>query len=129
MRITWLFGTSAVALAFFGISLLAAPASLLAVYGLTVTPDGEVVARVLGAQLVGYVLVEWFAIRGGRDVRVANVRSVFVAEVLSLAVTAIAALQGRGNTLFLAVVAIFLVFSLWRGYYLITYAREPAISR
>ena len=128
MRITWLFGAAAIALAFFGIGLLAVPASLLAAYGLTVTPDGEVVARALGAQLAGYVLVEWFAIRGGREVRVANVRSVFVAEVLSLAVTAIAALQGRGNTLFLGVVAIFLVFSLWRGYYLITYAREPAIT-
>ena len=123
MRITWLFGTAAVALAFFGIGLRVAPGSLLAMYGLAATPDGEVVARVLGAQLLGYVLVEWFAIRGGRDVRIANVRSVFVAEVLSLAVTAIAAIQGRGNTLFLGLVAIFLAFSLWRGYYLITYAR------
>ena len=128
MRITWLFGTAAVASAFFGIGLLAVPGPLLTVYGLTTTPEGEVVARVLGAQLVGYVLVEWFAIRGGREVRVANVRSVFVAEVLSLAVTAMAALQGRGNTLFLGVVAIFLVFSLWRGYYLISYEREPTIA-
>ena len=132
MRITWLFGASVITLAFFGGALLAVPVWLLGMYGLQMTPDGEVVARVLGAQLLAFGVLEWSAIRGGRELRVTAVRAAFVGEVSSLAITAIAALQGRGNTLFLTVVALFLVFSVWRGYYLITYgpatAPEPAGS-
>lgn len=130
MRITWLFVASVITLAFFGGGLLAVPAWLLGMYGLQMTPDGEVVARVLGAQLLGFGVLEWFALRGGRELRVAAVRAALVGEISSLAITAVAAFQGRGNTLFLSVVAIFLVFSVWRGYYLITYrpaaAAEPA---
>ena len=126
MRITWLFGASVITLAFFGGGLLAVPAWLLGMYGLQMTQDGELVARVLGAQALGVGVLEWYALRGGRELRVAAVRGAFVAEVASLAITTIAAIQGRGNTLFLSVVAIFLVFSVWRGYYLITYGRAAA---
>jgi len=132
MRITWLFGAAVIALAFFGGALLAVPTWLLGMYGLQMTPDGEVIARVLGTQLLAFAVLEWYALRGGRELRVAAVRSAFVAEVSSLAITAAAALQGRGNTLFLSVVAIFLVFSIWRGYYLVTYGSaatpEPTAS-
>ena len=130
MRITWLFGAAVITLAFFGGALLAVPAWLLGMYGLQMTPDGELVARILGAQTLAFGLLEWYALRGGRELRVAVVRSAFVAEVSSLTISVIAAVQGRGNTLFLSVVAIFLVFSVWRGYYVITYrpaaAPEPA---
>ena len=128
MRITWLFGASVISLAFFGSALLAVPAWLLGMYGLQMTPDGEVVARVLGAQLLAFGVLEWFALRGGRELRVAAVRAAFFGEVSSLAITTIAALEGRGNTLFLSVVAIFLVFSFWRGYYLITYGDAGAVG-
>lgn len=132
MRITWLFGAAVITLVFFGGALLAVPTWLLGMYGLQMTSDGELVARILGAQALGFAVLEWYGLRGGRELRVAAVRSAFVAEISSLAILAIAALQGRGNTLFLSIVAIFLVFSVWRGYYLITYrqtaAAEPAGS-
>lgn len=105
----------------FGLGLLVLPGTLLGIYGMSLDPDGTVVARLLGGQLLGYVPLEWFALRGDRAIRRVNLRSVFVAEVTGLAVTALAAVQGRGNTLFLGVVAIFLVFALWRGYYLLAY--------
>lgn len=121
MRITWLFGAAAIASALFGIGLLVAPGWLLTFYGLAATPDGEVIGRLLGAQLLGYVPFEWSAMRGGREVRLVNLRSVFVAEAVSLVVVTIAVAQGRGNAMFLSVVATFLIFTIWRGYYLITY--------
>jgi len=49
MRISWLFGTAAIALALFGIGLLVAPTWLFGFYGLASSPDSEVIARVLGA--------------------------------------------------------------------------------
>ena len=121
MRIEWLFGSAAVVLVLFGLALLIAPGQILGVYGLAVTPDGEVVARLLGGQLLGYVPLELYALLGGPQVRAVNLRSIVVAEVTGLGATLLAALQGRGNTLFWGVVAIFLVFSIWRGFYALTY--------
>ena len=121
MRINWLFMAAAIAVGLFGVELLVAPGWLLSFNGMAATPDGEVVARLLGAQLLGYVPLEWLAVRGSREVRLVNLRSVFVAELVSLLVVVVAAAQGRGNAMFFGLVAVFLVFTLWRGYYLVTY--------
>ena len=121
MRITWLFGAAVVVVTLFGTGLLVAPAWLLGIYGLTMTTDGEIVARLLGAQLLGYAVLEWLCLRGGRELRVATLRAAFVAELGGVVVSGLAVLQGRGNTMLLSVVALFLVFAIWRGYYLITY--------
>jgi len=121
MRITWLFGAAAAVVTLFGVGLLAVPAWLLGIYGLAMTTDGEIVARLLGAQLLGYAVLEWLCLRGGRELRVVTLRAAFVAELGGFVVSGLAALQGRGNTMLLSVVALFLVFAVWRGYYLITY--------
>ena len=121
MRITWLFGAAVGVVTLFGAGLLVVPAWLLGIYGLTMTTDGEIVARLLGAQLLGYAVLEWYCLRGGRELRVATLRAAFVAELGGAVVSGLAALQGRGNTMLLSVVALFLVFAIWRGYYLITY--------
>lgn len=102
---------------------------MLAIYGMTLTPDGEVVARLLGGQLLGYVGLELYALRGSAQTRVVNLRSIFVAELTGLAATAIAAFQGRGNALFWSVVAIFLIFTVWRGYYLLTHRGTRGLWR
>ena len=121
MRIIWLFGAAVGVVTLFGTGLLLVPAWLLGIYGLTMTTDGEIVARLLGAQLLGYAVLEWFCLRGGRELRVVTLRAAFVAELGGFVVSGLAALQGRGNALLLSVVALFLVFAVWRGYYLITY--------
>lgn len=118
MRITWLFGASAAATALFGAGLLLMPEALLALYGLSVNADAAPVARVLGAQLLGYTVLEWLALRGEHGVRAATLRAVLPAEVLSFVAVLIAALQGTGNVMIWGLVAIFLVFSVWRAYYL-----------
>ena len=79
MRITWLFGAAVITLVFFGGALLAVPTWLLGMYGLQMTPDGELVARILGAQALGFAVLEWYGLRGGREVRIAALRSAFVA--------------------------------------------------
>jgi len=124
MRITWLFGAAVAVVTVFGLGLLAAPAWLLGIYGITTTTDGEVVARLLGTQLLGYAVLEWAGLRGGRELRLVALRAALVAELGGFVVGGLAVLQGRGNTMLLSVVALFLVFAIWRGYYLITYRGE-----
>lgn len=121
MRIGWLFTAAGVVVLVFGLGLLVVPAAILTVYGMSLTPDGEVLARLLGGQLLGYVGIEYYALRGGDEVRLVNLRSVLVAEILGFVVSGLAALQGRGNSLFWGVVAIFFVFAVWRGYHVLTY--------
>ena len=53
--------------------------------------------------------------------RVVTLRAALVAELGGVVVSGLAVLQGRGNTMLLSIVALFLVFAIWRGYYLITY--------
>lgn len=118
MRITWLFGAAAIVTAVFGLGMLLAPEALVAVYGMTLNDDGLIVARLLGGQLLGYTVLEWLALRGERQVREANLRSVVLAEFLGLAVSGLAAVQGIGNSLVWGLVVIFLLFTVWRAYYL-----------
>ena len=126
MRITWLFWAATIVTALFGVGLLVLPGLVLGIYGMTVNADGTVVARILGGQLLGFSVLEWIALRGERPVREANLRSVLLAELLGFAVALFAALGGIGNGLFWGVVGIFLLFSLWRAYYL--FVRPDAID-
>lgn len=126
MRITWLFWAATIVTALFGVGLLVLPEFVLGTYGMTTNPDGIVVARILGGQLIGFSVLERAALRGERAVREANLRAVLVAELLGFAVALLAALSGTGNGLFWGIVGIFLLFSLWRAYYL--YVRPDAID-
>ncbi|HUQ17790.1 MAG TPA: hypothetical protein VM070_08380 [Candidatus Saccharimonadales bacterium] len=124
MSMIWLFRLSGITVAGFGAALLIAPAIISGIYGLSLGADGEVVARILGAAMLGYLPVDWLAIKGSREVRMLTLRAGLIAEVGGAIAAGVGAIQGRGNTLFLSVPALFAIFAIWRGYHLVTYGRR-----
>ena len=49
--------------AVFGLAFLVAPSQLVALYGVTLTPQSEVIGRIAGAVILGFAIVFW----GARD--------------------------------------------------------------
>jgi len=103
-----------VALAF-GIGLLIAPDVVLSIYGAHTDAVGVLVARLAGAQLLGYAAIDVLTLRvSASDFRVGIIR----AEALVNAIAALAAiggvLAGALNTLGWSLVATFVAFGALR---------------
>ena len=54
---------AAVVAAVFGFAFLVAPSQLVALYGVTLTPQSEVIGRIAGSVILGFAIVFW----GARD--------------------------------------------------------------
>jgi hypothetical protein len=105
---------SAVATGLFGVGLLIAPGLLVSLYGLRLDGDGALVARLLAAQLLGFMVLDFTS----RAATGASLRTVLVAglvaEVVSVVVVTGAAATGAGNALLCGVAALFGAFAVWR---------------
>ena len=114
----WLFVAEALVDLAFGIALIAAPAALLSIYGITTDQAGEFLGRFLGGTLVGFGLLSWQA-RGWADTdeRRLLIRVLFVTTVLGLLAAAIYQVQ-PGVPIGAAVfVVLTLLFALAWGYF------------
>src|SRR4051812_278736 len=52
---------AALVAAVFGLAFLVAPSQLVSLYGVTLTPQSEVIGRIAGSVIVGFALVFWSA--------------------------------------------------------------------
>ncbi len=61
MKLSHLLSVGAAVGAFFGIAFVLAPGPVLALYGITLSPGGTVVAQLFGGALMGLGAIDWFA--------------------------------------------------------------------
>jgi hypothetical protein len=102
----------------FGISLALAPSPLASLYGWALNPVGTIMARLVGATLIGIGLVCWFARSAAHsELRESILLSFFVADTIGFIVTLLGQLSGVGNTLGWSNVVLWLLLALGLGYF------------
>jgi hypothetical protein len=104
----------------FGLFLLLAPVVLLDLLGTALNDGGTFTAREYGAALIGTLLLTWFA----KDVKAADARGAILLDLLiydfiGMVVTSSVVLSGVLNVLALAIVVVYLFFTVGSGYLLL----------
>ncbi len=101
-----------------GIALVLIPEPLVLLYGLTLPPAGIFIARLLGAEFIGYGLLAWF-VRDAVDseLRRAILLVIFATDAIGFVVALLVQLSGLMNLLGWSIVGIFLLLALGYGYF------------
>ena len=118
MKLRNLFIVNAVISLVFGVASVLAPALLLSLYGITLSPAGIVVTRLLGAAFLGICVLTWLA-RDAPDseARRAIVLGLFVENAIGFIVALLGQLAGVPNVLGWSIVVIYLLLALGYGYF------------
>ncbi len=118
MKLSSLMSVNAVVAGLFGIAFVAAPARLLAIYGVTVDAPFALVAQLFGAALLGYSLLTW-TVRNASpsDARGAIVLALFVSDAIAFIIALIAQVRHVVNQVGWSTVAIYLVLALGFAYF------------
>jgi hypothetical protein len=116
MRLTLTFTVAAIGSLLFGLAYLLFPASLLSLYGITLDPSNQWVARYFGSALIGFAAIFWLArkVLSGPALRAILVGA-FVASGTGLVVVILELLLGSGNTLVWSSAVIYFLLSLGFG--------------
>ena len=118
MTLRNLFIVNAIIALGFGASLVVAPASLLSLYGVTLSPAGILVARLLGTEFLGICVLTTFARNAtDTDARRAIVLALFISDAIAFIVALAAQLAGVPNALGWSIVVIYLLLALGYGYF------------
>ena len=109
----------------FGIPMLLIPERLMSLYGLTLDPNGIVMARLYGGALLGNLFLTWFCRndQGSMSLRAA-ILYLFVYDGINLIVTLAAVISGIMNTFGLSASGIYLFFTIGYGYF--QFVKRPA---
>jgi len=112
--------TKAVVCLAFGVFLLVAPASLLALLGASLVGAGLFTAREYGAAMIGTLLLTWFAKDvQARDARAAILLDLLVYDALGVIVTLLVVVAGVLNALGWGIVAVYAFFTIGSGWLLL----------
>jgi hypothetical protein len=94
------------------------PGTVLAFYGITLSPGGILIARLFGAALLEFALLSWLVRNAGdSEARKAIILAVFVGEVIGFIVALVGQLSGEVNALGWSTVAVYLLLALGFGYF------------
>lgn len=111
----------------FAVAVILLPAALASVFGVALDPGGQIVARLFGASLLGWGILNGLAasLPPGRPLG-AILWANFVEDGLTFLIALAILLQGSGgvNDLGWLLAAVYLVFSLGFGYYAWRLQRE-----
>ena len=118
MKLSMLFTINTIVAGVFGLAFVLVAATLMSLYGVTLSPGGLLVARLFGAALFGYAVLTWFA-RNARDsdARQAIVLALFIGHAMGFIVALLGQLSGAVNTLGWSTVVIYLLLALGFGYF------------
>lgn len=118
MTLRNLFIVNAVLAFVFGVAFVLVTTQLVSLYGGTLNPAGIIVARLLGATLLGISVFTWFA-RDAEDseARRGIVLGQFVHTAIGFIVLLVGQLSGLMNPLGWSIVAIYLLLALGYGYF------------
>lgn len=101
-----------------GAVLLVIPQMFLTLYDIQADAGGLAIARLFGAELIGFNIATWLARTGQDDsARRVVVLGHLFSESLGFIVALIAKLSGLGNTFFWIIVAVYLAFALGFAYF------------
>ena len=116
MRLTLTMTVAAVGSLLFGLAYLLFPESLLSLYGISLDPTNQWVARYLGSILIGMAVINWLgrAAKSGPALR-AIIAGTFVVSIIGLVVSIFELLNGSGNTLVWMTIVIYFLVSLGYG--------------
>ena len=101
----------------FGIAFAVVPAAAMALFGVTLDPAGVLMARSLGASLIGIGLVCLFDRSADHEALQGITLSLFVGDTIGFIVALQGQLSGMMNALGWIVVAIWLLLALGLGYF------------
>ena len=116
MRLTLTMSVAAIGSLLFGLAFLLVPASLLALYGITLDPSSQWVARLFGSALLGYATILWLArkVPSGPALR-AILIGAFVSSLTGLLVAILQLPLGSANALVWSTAVIYFLLSLGFG--------------
>ncbi len=102
----------------FGIGFVLIPEPLASLYGLTLTPGGIFIARLLGVEFMGYGLLAWF-VRNAKDSDAcrAILLAFFVTDAVGFIVALLCQLSGIMNPVGWSIVGVYLLLALGFGYF------------
>jgi hypothetical protein len=104
--------------AIFGLAFVFVPETSLALYGITLSPGGILIARLFGAALLEFALLSWLARNAGdSEARKAIILAVFIGEAIGFVVVLLGQLSGEVNALGWSTVAIYFLLALGFGYF------------
>ena len=101
----------------FGIALAVIPAQLMAIYGSTLDADAVLMARLVGALLIGVGLICWLSRNKSAESLQDIVLSLFIADTLGFLVVLMGQLSGLMNALGWIIVLIWLLLAIGLGYF------------
>ncbi len=104
----------------FGLAFILVPGTVLSLYAISAGPGGIYMTRLFGQAFIVIGLVMWLA----RDAAEADTRrgialAVFVGDITGAILAATGQLSGLANALGWSTVALYLIFALGFGYYLL----------
>ncbi len=118
MKLSLFLAIKAVISLFFGILLAVIPAQFMAILGTaTLNPDGVLMARLVGALLIGIGLICWLSRNKPEDSLQDIVLSLFVADTLGFIVVLMGQMAGLTGALGWANVVLWLLLALGMGYF------------
>ena len=118
MKLSLFLAIKAVISLFFGILLAVIPAQFMAILGTaTLNPDGVLMARLVGALLIGIGLICWLSRNKPEDSLQDIVLSLFVADTLGFIVVLMGQMAGLTGALGWANVVLWLLLALGLGYF------------
>jgi hypothetical protein len=101
----------------FGIALALVPAVVMSWYGVTLDPAGVLMARFVGACLIGIGLICWFDRSAEHDALQGITLALFVGDAVGFIVALLGQLSGLMNALGWVIVTIWLLLALGLGYF------------
>ena len=118
MKLKTLMIIKAIVCLIFGIPMLLVPAKLMSFYGLSLDPNGMVMARLYGGALLGNLLLTWFCKNDSGSISLrAAVLYLFVYDGINFIVCLSAVITGIMNAFGWSAVAIYLFFAIGYGYF------------
>ena len=118
MKLSTLFTLNAIVAVLFGLGFALVPATLVSLYGATLDAAGIYVARLFGAEVLGYATLTWFARNAEESgARRAIVLSCFVSWAVGFVCALIGQLSGVVNALGWSTVGLYLLFTLGYAYF------------
>lgn len=117
MKLSAFFIVKAIVCFLFAIGYIVVPVATGSYFGITLDPDGVMMARFFGALLIGTGLILWLSRNADRSVLKVITLSLFIADTAGFIIALIAQLAGVMNSLGWIIVAIWFLLALGLGYF------------
>jgi hypothetical protein len=117
MGVNMFLRVAALLYAFYGLGLLIAPGPFLGVYDVVLDADGELIARILGASLIGFTFIYWVLRDADHRVLSRVLQGSFIYTTVGLLLALVAVTAGVAGPVAWFVIALYAFLASGFGYY------------